>query len=702
MTDMNRHPGKQPPRIWHWPARFGLVVLALAVLALPFYAAAEYYLYGKYMSTQVQPPTVRVDAREAASWTKSAQSLPATAAPVVLAYHDIGHARSDYTVTPAAFDAQLTALEKAGYRSLTSDEFVAYLKGEPAPPRSVYITFDDGPNGLWVYGDRILARHHMHGAVYLITDRVDDRPYYLSWNEIARMQASGRWDFQDHTHNLHRRAVVDATGHSGSALANRLWLSRQQRQESRAEYKTRVDGDLQLSFDEFAAHDLPAPKLFAFPFSEATDRPNMPMHDQILQEILNARFVATMTNVSSLPLPASRRAAAAGQVRRLEVLKSTTSAELITKAVRWTQVAPQASAPLKQPQLWTRNDNSGTDGLGPFTGAGPYPDKSSPVHYMADSYRALSSVDWNNYEVDARVSRLGDRTNQGAVQVRDGSDAPVAVSVSQANLNVSVAGKQKLLKHLTVASSHMLRIAVRSDSTQIWVDGTVHVTLPTTGKPANRTGGIALRVGINKQGASWPRFDSLRIVDIADSSRAVTGSQQPVGDAALLAPNASWVSSPDVGAPLRITRSELAPQGRTLSAYGAYQPDATARWNDYTLHGTIANLTNDEVSGALWVRVGSPLAISVRVYRDHLNVYSGNADNQALVASRQLTEASTHPVTITVSAENTLITVDGSTSVSLIAKGETGGVGFSAYRGLTRWSWPTVQKLKVTALTGTG
>ncbi|MFD5515850.1 polysaccharide deacetylase family protein [Streptomyces sp. NPDC127066] len=699
---MNRHPGKQRLSIWHWPARFGLVVLALAVLALPFYAAAEYYLYGKYMSTQVQPPTVRVDARQAASWTNAAKSLPATAAPIVLAYHDIGYAPSDYTVTPAAFDAQLTALEKAGYRSLTGDEFVAYLHGEPAPPRSVYITFDDGPNGLWVYGDRILARHHMHGSVYLITGRVDDRPYYLSWNEIARMQGSGRWDFQDHTHNLHHRAVVNATGHRASALANRLWLSREQRQETRAEYEVRVSNDLDLSFDEFSAHDLPAPKLFAFPFSEATERPNMPKRDQILQEILQERFVATMTNVSSLPMPASRRAAAARQVRRLEVLHSSTPAEVLTKVVRWTQVAPRASAPLAQTQLWTRNDSSGTSGLGVFTGVGPYPDKSSSVHYMAASYRELSSADWNNYEVDTRVSGLGDRTNQGAVQVRDGSDAPVAVNVSRANLAVSVSGTQKLLKHLTEASSHILRIAVRSDSTQIWVDGTVHVTLPTTGNPANRTGGIALRVGINKPGVSWPHFASLRIVDIADRSRTVTGSQQLVTDAALLAPNAPWVSSPDVKAPIEITHSELTPLGRTLSAYGAYQPDATARWSDYILNGTISNLTNSEVSGALWVRVGSPLAISVRVYRDHLNVYSGNADNQVLVASRRLTAASAHPLAITVTAENTLITVDGSTNINLIAKGETGGVGFSAYRGLTRWSWPTAQKLQVTALTGTG
>lgn len=47
MTDPNRHPRGHHRGAWHWPARIGLGLLALAVLALPFYAAAEYYLYGK-------------------------------------------------------------------------------------------------------------------------------------------------------------------------------------------------------------------------------------------------------------------------------------------------------------------------------------------------------------------------------------------------------------------------------------------------------------------------------------------------------------------------------------------------------------------------------------------------------------------------------------------------------------------------------
>ncbi|MEK8172151.1 polysaccharide deacetylase family protein [Streptomyces sp. M19] len=68
------------------------------------------------------------------------------------------------------------------------------------PARSVYLTFDDGAQGLWRYADPVLARHRMRAAAFLITRHVGGRhSYYLSWDEVGRMARSGRWDFQSHT-----------------------------------------------------------------------------------------------------------------------------------------------------------------------------------------------------------------------------------------------------------------------------------------------------------------------------------------------------------------------------------------------------------------------------------------------------------------------------------------------------------------------
>ncbi|MGW1808183.1 polysaccharide deacetylase family protein [Streptomyces sp. NPDC002078] len=678
----------------HYAARAGLVLLALAVLALPFYAATQYYLYQKYVSTQVDTASAQLTAADTGGWNAQIKSLPATSAPVVLAYHDIGYNKSDYVVSPKAFEAQMAALEQAGYRSLTTDEFVDYLKGSPAPPRSVYITFDDGPDGLWKYGDRILARHHMHGTVFLITGRVDQRPYYLSWREIRRMADSGRWDFQDHTHDLHRRGAVDAAGHTASMLANRLWLKAENRLETSQEYESRVVADIKRSFADFAGHGLPRPKVFAFPFSEATEKVNLPTPGLTLQQLMNRYFAATLTNDSPRPLTASRRAASARVVQRLEVVNSSRLDGLMSDIAHWTQVAPADSAPLSHPAQWKRDDSTGQTGIGALTGDAPRP--SGSAHYVAADYRDMSSADWTGYQVDATVSGLGDGTNQGGVRVRHGSLEPVDVSVSQGSLVLSVNGKHVGEARLIASTSHRLRVTVRGQTTTVQVDGTVTLHHTSRLAAADITGGIGIRVGINRSGAAWPKFTALSVKQLAGAFGGSGGAQQSVAGADLMNPAAQWLSAPGVQAPFRISRTAIEPTGRTLSAYGAYQPERTQGWTGYTVTGTVQRLSGAGVSGAIWVRVGSPLAISVQVGRDQLHVYSGDADNQQLVGARPLTAADSHRLSVTVTGASTVISVDGSPRMTLMAKSETGGVAYSAYRDMTRHSWPAVADLKVT------
>src|SRR5690348_2220563 len=84
----------------HWSARAGLLLLALALLALPFYAATEYYLYQKYLTPQVAWAPAHITASQNAAWAQSTHSLPASTAPVVLTFHDIGYTNSPYVVTP--------------------------------------------------------------------------------------------------------------------------------------------------------------------------------------------------------------------------------------------------------------------------------------------------------------------------------------------------------------------------------------------------------------------------------------------------------------------------------------------------------------------------------------------------------------------------------------------------------------------------
>ncbi|MGW5466131.1 polysaccharide deacetylase family protein [Streptomyces sp. NPDC003996] len=490
----------------HWPVRFALGLLALAVLALPFHAADRYYLYQKYMSPQVKLSDMHLSPDAPARWSRAGRHLPATSAPVVLAYHGIGPRPGPFVVTPRVFDQQLSALQAAGYHSLTTNEFLDYLNGGPVSPRSVYLTFDDGPDGLWVYGDRILARHHMHGAVFLTTGRVDhDRPHNLSWNEIKRMAHSGRWDFQDHTHDLHRRAVIDAAGHKASALSNRLWLKDRNRLETPAEYHSRITADIGQSVDDITAHGLPAPRLFAFPSTEATERATIP--GQTLKDLLSTYFTATLTDVSARPLTASRRAAAAHQVQRLAVTGSTTPGQLLTRIAPWVQVAPPANL-LDRPDLWTRHDGTRQSGLGPFVGAGPFP--AHAPHVAAD-YRRTSSLDWTDYQLDATIQGLGDGTNQASVTVRNDSLDPVTVTVSRGRLTLAHDGHKVATRPLAPAASHTIHVTLSGATTTVQADNATSVSWTSHGSSGDLTGGVGIRTGIKQAKAPWPSFTALRV-----------------------------------------------------------------------------------------------------------------------------------------------------------------------------------------------
>ncbi|WP_274563510.1 polysaccharide deacetylase family protein [Streptomyces spiramyceticus] len=688
----------------HWWVRTGLILLAVSVLLVPFYAATQYYLDQKYMSKQNAPPVTHVDATTAAAAEQMGKGLPAATAPVVLTYHDINTDNpSDYVVTPAAFDAQMAALEKAGYRSLTSEEFVNYLKGGPAPPRSVFITFDDGPKGLWVNADHILARHRMHGTVFLITSRVDDRPYYLSWREVGRMAGTGRWDFQAHTHDLHTREQTDAAGHRASALSHRLWLQDRNRLETRAEYQARLTADIRSNLNAFKSHDLPKPQLFAYPFGEATEHGNLPP-GLTLQQLLYKNYLATMANESPDPLKppvaASRRAAAERTVQRLEVVNSTTADELLSEVAQWTQTPPVASDPLTDPALWTRTDGSGQRGIDVFTEHRPFPGKDQRT--AVAEYRALGSVDWTGYRVDATITGLGDGTNQAAVAVRNRSRDPVVINVSQGTATLQHGGRQAVVRKLAPKSSHTLSVTVRGATTTARVDGSTELSWTAKGITADGlTGGFGIRVGTDEPGAAPPAFSALHLSPLPQKTPAAADGLQTVAESALLTPDANWESAPGVRAPFEIKEGVITPLGRSaLSVYGAYQPARTQDWTGYTVSGTISKLYDPRVKGAIRVKVGSPQAISVQVSHSRLEVLSGNADSQSLVDARELKAADSHDVSVTVTGRSTVISVDGKVQMTLPATGETGGVAYGAYRDTNRSSWPRLADLEVAPVAG--
>lgn len=125
----------------------------------------------------------------------------------VMAYHwvdpDPGQRLREWGLTPQAFEAQMRALAEDGYRVLPMADVLRVVTGrQPAPPRSVALTFDDGYLGVMDHVLPVLTRFGFPATFFLVSDRVGgtndwdarhgDRPRSLmGWREAAALAAQG-------------------------------------------------------------------------------------------------------------------------------------------------------------------------------------------------------------------------------------------------------------------------------------------------------------------------------------------------------------------------------------------------------------------------------------------------------------------------------------------------------------------------------
>lgn len=143
----------------------------------------------------------------------------------VFTYHSVANASVSDAVSLAEFERDMRHLVKNGYHTLHADELYEHLvSGQPVPPRSVLLTFDDGRASLWTAAYPILRRYGLRAVSFLVPGRITDgtpRPKLdeakthgaraqalavdlseqptITWDEARAMHASGLIDFQSHT-----------------------------------------------------------------------------------------------------------------------------------------------------------------------------------------------------------------------------------------------------------------------------------------------------------------------------------------------------------------------------------------------------------------------------------------------------------------------------------------------------------------------
>ncbi len=196
----------------------------------------------------------------------------ASSVPVLL-YHGIVLGDDPSDVSLENFKDQMFVLKKAGWQTVSIEDFYAFMKGEKnLPEKSFLLTFDDGAKDSYYPVDPILKALDYRAVTFIITKysvgNGSGSNYYLSNNELKRMIKSGRWDLQSHGRDDHIFSKINISSDEGHFLSNKLWLQDEQRIETSEEFKTRIYSDFVNSKNDLENTFGIKVISFAYPFGD--------------------------------------------------------------------------------------------------------------------------------------------------------------------------------------------------------------------------------------------------------------------------------------------------------------------------------------------------------------------------------------------------------------------------------------------------
>ncbi len=156
-----------------------------------------------------------------------AHPAPRTLRVPILMYHrvhlyatELTKSLPDLTVEPSVFAAEVAALARAGYHSVTVAQlYGALFRGAPLPPKPVMLSFDDGYVDDVTQILPVLRAHRMTGVFFIITGRFHE-PGFVDAAQVRELDAAGM-DVGAHT-----RHHVDLPGLPAATLTSEIAGSR--------------------------------------------------------------------------------------------------------------------------------------------------------------------------------------------------------------------------------------------------------------------------------------------------------------------------------------------------------------------------------------------------------------------------------------------------------------------------------------------
>lgn len=205
---------------------------------------------------------------------------------VSLCFHDVtsasNHANS-LTLSTDKFVALLTWLREHDYQPVSVDDLLAARAGTRSlPKKAVLLTFDDGYRSFYSQVYPLLKAFDYPAVLALVGKWVEDeagsmvnyggrsvpREYFLSWEQIREMAASGLVEIASHSYDLHREVLANPQGNGQPALTARAFDPQKQSYESDGDHLRRLKRDLQANSDLINDRLGSRPRVMVWPFGK--------------------------------------------------------------------------------------------------------------------------------------------------------------------------------------------------------------------------------------------------------------------------------------------------------------------------------------------------------------------------------------------------------------------------------------------------
>lgn len=200
---------------------------------------------------------------------------PAEAVPILM-YHGVivGEQNIGANTSRENFIGQMEMLKQKGYQTISANEYYLFRQGKfVLPSKPIIITFDDGRKDSFYTTDEVLKELGFKATIFLATIKADENekdPFFLNWDQVREMQATGRWEIEAHGRRSHQDIEIDEKGTIGTYLTSFIY-THGKGPETANEYEKRVEADYVNGISDIKKHLGRDPYFYAIPLNSYGD-----------------------------------------------------------------------------------------------------------------------------------------------------------------------------------------------------------------------------------------------------------------------------------------------------------------------------------------------------------------------------------------------------------------------------------------------